>query len=1197
MSDRVWEGASRTLRTGAPYGRLREELGDVVRLPVPAAAWVLGLLAAEREVPVLAVVPREADALAWLEGAALFTGDEDRGEAVFFPAPSLTPYQEAAASLNVRAQEVVALDRILSGRASTVVTTPRALFRRLPTREAFERSVVEIRPDEDHPLEVLAEHLVTWGYRRTDLVAEVGDFAVRGGILDVYPPGTDAPSRSALRGTPAAALSEGPVRIELFGDTVETLRRFDPASQRSEERLDSLRLLPLLLYPGGPGDARRLARTLASLHGFDVEGRRGAGERPLDPEVHRLLEDLRTGNEVPGWENYLPLLAEETVGLDDFLPSALTVAVDPPSLEAEAEHHADRLLSDYQARFEGGRLAVPPEALEHPPERARLPIEWAEVRLRDLVMSPVRSEESAAEASAPPVDFRASTTDLFHGQLPRFPQEVEANRARGDRTVVVVDPERLDGLAELLEGRGVTAARAGSGEPGAVELVPGELERGFRLPSAGVAVYGEYQLLPRSAPRARPARRTRYGPFVTGLRDLRVGDYVIHTDHGIGQFVALRNVASDGADGKAALPPTLAGAAPVGDDAVEVMEISYSSGQRLLLPLSRLDQIQKFSGIEGVAPRLDKLGGTSWNKTKARVKKSLRDMADELLKLYAERQVARAPAMPVDSDLVRQFGAAFPYEETADQLEAIDAIKKDLEQTQPMDRLLCGDVGYGKTEVAMRAACKAVDGGYQVAVLAPTTILADQHVETFRGRFEGFPVKIEMISRFRTPAEVRDVRERLAKGDVDILVGTHRLLSKDVDLPKLALMIVDEEQRFGVAQKERLKQLKKNVHVLSMSATPVPRTLQLSLAGVRDLSVIETPPKDRMAVETAVVRYSTEIVREAIEFEMERGGQVYYVYNRVESIEEVQGFLSQLVPGVRVTVGHGQMDEKELSRRMHAFTAGDYDVLLATTIIENGIDIPNVNTMIIHRADRFGLAQLYQLRGRVGRSNQLAYCYLLTPSDRVESEDARKRLAAIQEFTDLGAGFRIAARDLEIRGAGNLLGAEQSGHIAAVGIETYLKMLEDAVRELRGETVEEEAPSVANDLPVPMAIPRDYVTDENLRMELYQKLAAAEHDGAELLAELADRFGPPPKAIETLLEVAELKRTAESLRVQSISGRGRSLTIRLRQDSKIDLSRLIELVSNEPEASFSPSGVLTLRASGGPEMLAAARRALGALAA
>jgi transcription-repair coupling factor (superfamily II helicase) len=513
-----------------------------------------------------------------------------------------------------------------------------------------------------------------------------------------------------------------------------------------------------------------------------------------------------------------------------------------------------------------------------------------------------------------------------------------------------------------------------------------------------------------------------------------------------------------------------------------------------------------------------------------------------------------------------------------------------------MDRLLCGDVGYGKTEVAMRAAFKVVDAGYQVAVLAPTTILADQHLETFRRRFEGFPVSIEMVSRFRSPAEIKEVVAKVAAGKVDILVGTHRLLSRDVEIPRLGLLIVDEEQRFGVAQKERLKQLKKDVHVLAMSATPVPRTLQLSLAGVRDMSVIETPPKDRMAVETAILPFDANMVREAIEFEIDRGGQVYYVYNRVETIERVLEQLREIVPGVRVTVGHGQLDEGELARRMHAFTRGEFDLLLATTIIENGIDIPNVNTMIVHRADRFGLAQLYQLRGRVGRSNQLAYCYLLVPGDRVLSEHARKRLAAIREFTDLGAGFRIAARDLEIRGAGNLLGAEQSGHIAAVGIETYLKMLEQTVREMRGEEVE-EAPSVAIDLPVAMSIPETYVTDANLRMEIYRKIASSDTTDQEVLAELTDRFGPPPPAVETLLEAAALKRLAESLRVQSVSLHRGELTLRLRRDARIDPERLIELVSTRPGASFSPTGVLSLSGAGsGAELLRMARETLEELA-
>jgi transcription-repair coupling factor (superfamily II helicase) len=1167
MTERLWEDLSRRLRTSAPYERLVAELGDVVRLPVAGAGWLGELLRRDLEersarsamadpLTLLVVVPRESDALGWMEGSRLVGG-----EPVFFPAPPLTPYQEASASLHVRARESDALDCVLSGRARTVVTTPRALFRRLPERSAFERAVLEIAPDEDLDLDDLIRRLISAGYRRTDMVAEVGELALRGGILDLYSPGAD-----------------GPARIELFGDTVDTIRRFDAVSQRSEERLDRVRVLPLALFPAGPDDAQLLAEVLSERAG----GLAVASGEELDPELGAFLEGLRSEGEAPGWENLLPLLANSTTDLPGFLGTTLLVAVDPEALVDEAESYAVRLQTDYAHRVDAGRLAIPePEEIDHPVSRVMEHLEGAPVRLVDLITD--RRDG---------IDFAATTTDLFHGQLPRFNQEVATCQARGERCVVVVASEHRRRMEELLEGREIALG------PGGVELVEGELERGFRLPAAGFALYGEQQLLPKVGDRSRPTKRRkspRYGPFVSGLRDLKVGDYVVHADHGIGQFVALRTMEAEGAAAAAPLPASVA---PSGDgkpDAVEVMEIAYSSGQRLLLPLARLDQLQKFSGIEGVAPKLDKLGGTSWNKTKAKVRKSLRDMAGELLKLYAARQVAKAPALEAESEMTAQFAAAFPYDETADQRDAIAAIAEDLERERPMDRLLCGDVGYGKTEVAMRAAAKAVDAGYQVAVLAPTTILADQHLETFRARFQGFPVNVEMISRFRTPAEIREIRDKVGAGTVDILIGTHRLLSRDIGFKKLALLIVDEEQRFGVAQKERLKQLKSEVHVLAMSATPVPRTLQLSLAGVRDLSVIETPPKDRMAVETAILPFNQEVIREAIEHELERGGQVYYVYNRVESIENIQTYLKETVPDLRVTVGHGQLDEQELSRRMHAFTAREYDVLLATTIIENGIDIPNVNTMIVHNAQRFGLSQLYQLRGRVGRSNQLAYCYLLVPADRVLSEPARQRLAAIREFTDLGAGFRIAARDLEIRGAGNLLGAEQSGHIAAVGIETYLKMLEDAVREMRGETVEEDAPSVAIDLPVPFSIPPDYIEDANLRMEIYQKIAAGEEGDEEILAELTDRFGQPPSSVRTLLEVAALKRLAERLRVQAISARGKKLTIRLRQDARIDVDRLIAFVSENPEASFSPSGILTLPA--GPEMLETAQQTLGELAA
>lgn len=1160
------------LRSSEPYRALLAGPGEAHRLPLPAAAWVSELAAVDRRRPVLAIVPGEADALAWIEAAELF-GDPSAGRAVYFPAPSLSPYQEAQTSLLVRAQESVAVDAVLTGSARLVVTTPRALFRKLPAESSFRRAVLELAPGEEWPLETLAEHLVTWGYHRVDLVAEVGDFAVRGGVFDVFPPG-----------------EESPIRLDLFGDTVETIRTFDPQTQRSEETLARIRLLPLTLFAAGPASAAALAERLTS--------RLGRGLAASD-EVTSRLADLRTGVAFAGWEHALPLLAERVEALPELLSTPLLVVVDPAAIEREIAHHAEILAMEHEVRRDNGRLALPPEDLEHPADRVRQALTGAWLTVSDLVTA--ESAPRGGGLSSGVLDFRGGQTDLFHGQLPRFPREVETARSRGERCIVVTSAGHRERLGELLLGGELAGSPLGTGTSGtattgraALELVTGELSRGFRLPPAGVVVYGEQQLLPRRAPIPKPSR-SRFGPFISSLRDLKVGDYVVHVDHGIAQFVALRTVGGD-AGARAKLPPALAEMIP-SESPVEVMELVYSGGKSLLLPLDRLDLVQKYSGIEGVAPKLDQLGGSSWNRTKSRIKSSLRDMADELLKLYAQRALARAPAMGPDSDLQRQVEAAFAYEESSDQLDAIAAIKADLEREQPMDRLLCGDVGYGKTEVAMRAAFKVVDNGYQVAVLAPTTILADQHLEVFRRRFEGFPIRIEMMSRFKAPAEIRTITRRLEAGEVDILIGTHRLLSKDVKLPNLGLLVVDEEQRFGVAQKEKLKLLKKNVHVLAMSATPVPRTLQLSLANVRDMSLIETPPKDRMAVETAIVPFTAELVREAIELELQRGGQVYYVYNRVESIERMLATLREIVPGIRITVGHGQLEEGELARRMHAFTAGEFDVLLATTIIENGIDIPNVNTILVHRAETFGLAQLYQLRGRVGRSNQLAYCYLLVERDRVLTETARKRLAAIREFTDLGAGFRIAARDLEIRGAGNLLGAEQSGHITAVGLETYLKMLEEAVRELKGEALPEEGPSAAIDLPVPMSIPPSYITDANLRMEIYQKIASGSATEDDLLAELADRFGAPPPAVRTLIRVGALKRLAETLRVQSISMRAGELLVRLRRDARVDVDRLIAFVSSHPGATFSPTGVLTLPASSSDGVLDSVRATLEELAA
>jgi transcription-repair coupling factor (superfamily II helicase) len=788
----LWDEASRRLRASAPYRALLAGAEEAVRLPVPAAAWVVELAAEETGRPALVVVPHESDALAWIEAARLFAPASRREAAVYFPGPSLSPYQETETSLPVRAQEAVALDRLLCGTGGggapplTLVTTPRALFRRLPPADRFRAAVVALAPGDDAPVELLAELLLAAGYRRSDLVTEVGDFAVRGFVFDVYPPGVD-----------------DPVRIELFGDTVESIRLFDAVSQRSEERLGEVRLLPLAPFAAGPAEAAELAAVLADF----------AGER-LGPEAAGHLEALRERGGFPGWQNYLPLLAADTRSLAELAAEAggasgvLTVAVDPPALDAEAEHHAETLAADFASRQSHHKLVAPPEALEQPLDEVRGALAAATVRVGGLVLQESALRPGTGQGPGDGrVDFAASSTDLFQGQLPRFPHEVATARARGDRCVVVAAAAHRQRTEELLAGRGIEIGAGGC------SVVAGELARGFRLPAAGVSVYAEQQLLPRARPQQAARRKVRFGPFVSSLRDLKVGDFVVHQDHGIGQFVALRRVG--GSEGDARLPPVIAGLGGGGSALdTEVMEISYASGRSLLVPLSRLDLVQKFSGIEGVSPRLDTLGGTSWNKTKARVKNSLRDMAGELLKLYAERQLARAPAMPADSDLLGQFEAAFAYEETPDQLDAIAAVKDDLQRERPMDRLLCGDVGYGKTEVAMRAAFKAVDGGYQVAMLAPTTVLADQHLETFRRRFAGFPVTIEMLSRFRRrPRSSRDPRQ--ARRRQGRHVDRHPPAAVEGRrFAELGLVVVDEEQRFGVAQKERLKQLKKDVHVL-----------------------------------------------------------------------------------------------------------------------------------------------------------------------------------------------------------------------------------------------------------------------------------------------------------------------------------------------------------------------------------------------
>ena len=693
----------------------------------------------------------------------------------------------------------------------------------------------------------------------------------------------------------------------------------------------------------------------------------------------------------------------------------------------------------------------------------------------------------------------------------------------------------------------------------ATTIVKAYVPEGLALPEANLVLFGARDLFDESeVSLGRPQKqKSKVSAFLSDFRDLAVGDYVVHVEHGIGQYQGLKEIPQE--DGGAA----------------EFMILEYAEGARLYVPLTRLDLVQKYRSSEGVKPVLNRLGTQQWQKTKARVKKAMKDMAEELLKLYAARRTAEGHAFAPDSEWQREFEASFEFNETEDQMNAIVDVKHDMEASTPMDRLLCGDVGYGKTEVAMRAAFKAVSDNRQVAVLAPTTVLAFQHYNTFKQRFAAFPLKIDMLSRFRTSKQQQETIGKIEAGQVDIVIGTHRLLSKDVKFSDLGLVIVDEEQRFGVRHKERLKQLRKEVDVLTMSATPIPRTLHMSLLGLRDMSVIETPPKDRMAIQTVVSAWDEKLLRSSIEKELERGGQVYFVHNRVDSIYEIADKIRELVPKARILIGHGQMPEAELERVMLAFMRHEADILLATTIIENGLDIPLCNTIIINRADRHGLSELYQLRGRVGRSDRRAYAYLLIPPDRDLSDLARRRLAALKEFSDLGAGFKIAALDLELRGAGNLLGGEQSGHIEAVGFELYTTMLERTVRELKGE-LPEETPETQLNLGLNIRIPAEYIREENQRLRMYKRVAGVESESAleDVAGELGDRYGAPPPAVRNLLEYAALRLLSQRIGVAQIERRREAVSIRFTETATVDPERLARFVAGETGAQFTPAGVL-----------------------
>jgi len=1105
--------------------------------------------AAGRAVIVVVSDNKAAEALEPLIRAGCeLTGAMDPARVIRLPAYDVLPFENLSPHPDVQEQRAAALWKLATGAASIVITPVEAVAMRLFERDYYASLAVSLKRGEEIDVEVLTAHLASVGYTQMDLVEMPGQFTRRGGILDVYSPESDRP-----------------VRIEFFGDEIDTIRKFDPETQRSQSGLDETQLLPLTETPV-------TERLLAAVHArlsrqrVETEGDSDADEMAVEAAAAGGVSVF------PGWEFFAVVAGAET-HLLKLVPKAV-LFVDEPGM---VRNQIDRWWNKVEQRHERsgiGNLIRPEDTYMRPEILHGMLQAHFGIDIDQLGAVDVLDEDSTLGE----ISLNTRPTLRFHGSIPALTEqlrklmEVEthiviaaANQGDVERMATVLReyqiPYRLGSRAVSHSGETMLEeASYMAGDLRVPVIVRTPIAAGVSFPDSNLIIFGANDLNDEADIAARPEpKRSKTAAFVSDFRDLAIGDYVVHVEHGIAQYQGLKEIVQDGL-------------------AVEFMILEFAEQAKLYVPLTRLDLIQKYRSTDtGPAPVLNRLGSQQWVKTKARVRKAMQDMAAELLKLYAERHTAQGTAFSKDDEFQKEFEDSFDYNETDDQISAIRAIKYDMEQSTPMDRLLCGDVGYGKTEVAMRAAFKAVQDSKQVAVLTPTTVLSFQHFETFKKRFAQFPIKVEMISRFRTPKEQKQIVEDVETGKVDILIGTHRLLSKDIKFQDLGLLIVDEEQRFGVRHKERLKQLRKEIDVLAMSATPIPRTLHMSLVGLRDMSVIETPPKDRMAIQTVVAKFDEKIVRSAIELELERGGQVYFVHNRVESIYEIAARIQELVPAARVVVGHGQLSESDLERVILAFMNHEYDVLVATTIIENGIDIPLANTILINRADRHGLSELYQLRGRVGRSNRRAYSYLLIPQEGELNEIARRRLAALKEFSDLGAGFKIAALDLELRGAGNMLGGEQSGHIEAIGFELYTSMLEQAVKEMKGEAGEEK-PTTQLNLGIALRIDESYVAEENQRLRLYKKIAGAQSEKAiaDLRAEMEDRYGTLPDSTVYLLEAASLRLECERVGIAQIDRKRAELQIRFTENASIDPQHLMRLVAKNAKqgAQFTPQGVL-----------------------
>ena len=1068
---------------------------EIEGLSESAKAYFINSVYENFDKPVVVITNSDMEAKNLYEDLNLYTTN-----VFYFPVKEVVFYNVDAISGDLRWARLKVINEILQKKKNIVVTSIEAFASQYTPKKLFKDHKINLKVGKEVDFKELSQLLIEGGYERVDMVEGKGEFSLRGGLLDVFP-----------------ADSTYPYRIELFGDTIDSIRSFNTESQRSIDKVKSIKIFPAkeiivddeIIKEALSSIEAELKETLASNRNKDRAEK-------LTDVINNNIEMLRETHYFETIDSYLPLIYKSSETFFDYLNDYVFILDDKVRSLGKLDSTYTEFNENYGIFLERGDIL---------PSQGKLLLEKESLLsiLEEKIDINLESISKNSDFLKPFHKFEINGTTLsnYQGQLDLLIDDILEKKNQGYKTVILSGTRaRGQRLVETLRDRGIESSYKENIDEialGEVVITFGNLLKGFECEELKICVISDKEVFGEAKRKLKKTKKKTKGVSkIKSFTDLKLGDYVVHANHGIGVYKGIKQI-------------------EVGGSKRDYLDIVYDKGDKLYVPVDQLDLVQKYIGSEGKSPKVNKLGGSEWQKAKAKVKKSINEIAQDLVKLYATRSTMKGFKFSKDTQWQRQFEDEFPFEETPDQLTSIEEIKADMESDKSMDRLLCGDVGYGKTEVALRAAFKCVMDGKQVALLVPTTILAEQHYKNLKKRFSDFPVSIEMISRFRTAKEQKATLQAVKEGNVDILVGTHRLVSKDIQFKDLGLLIVDEEQRFGVAQKEKIKNLKKNVDVLTLSATPIPRTLHMSLTGVRDISVIETPPEERYPIQTYVVEQNDQLIRDAIIREISRGGQVYFVYNRVENIQEIASYIQNLVPEAKVGIAHGQMTEKQLEKEVLDFMNNEFNVLVCTTIIETGIDIQNVNTIIVYNADKMGLSQLYQLRGRVGRSNRIAYAYLLYTKDKVLTEVAEKRLKALKDFTELGSGFKIAMRDLEIRGAGNMMGSSQHGHMATVGYDLYCRMLEDTVKLIKGD-IDKEPIDTTVDLKVDAYIPSSYIEDEMQKIEVYKKIAAIEsiEEYNDIKEELEDRYSEIPEPVFNLMDIAYIKSRAKLIFIEEI---------------------------------------------------------------